>query len=750
MNPHRINLATTPARAGKDNLKQLLAACLLLGTASIAHGQWSASGNNLRYETPENWVGGVINDTFTGTLGWSNNWNVNIGSRTLPGNFTYHNGDAVNASFTPDGGATWTFTSPRPTFSVEAGDPAWGQILTMGAASRAFTIDFSDNDAVFEISPGLATYIGASGKYDTLALQAVINHAGSITKTGAGKLTLDRQVNITNGGALNVLNGVVRLQSNANNGNAAALRGASAINVTGRGSALDIGPGASGVNFLEATTSVHLNGGALAFGLSANDTQQVGSVTLEGGRSVLGNYRVEGSSPSALVLSSLTRKNAATVNIALSSTGNGALNSIKISGDDSGILASLVGGGGGAGSTNISILPWMTGSLFGHNGEFLNTQDDSMWSSASFVTYSHADGFRVLANEEFYVADSTNLFSNAGNTDNVTVNLGALTVSADKTVNSLRFNTGSTITIGAGKTLTVSSGAMNGQSVAYTIDGASGKLDSGSNPLIFTGRNRATINAGITNSITDPTAAGLIIAQVGSGVTLNGTNTYGGATIIQGNLTVGSSGALPSATTVQVQKSGTLALGNSITASIQRLTGSGMISFNSGNLSSQINIGGGTGAGNTITVNAGGILAPGYGDAVDSLIFGNNARNLTLNEGGEFHFTLAGANEVSMIRNINTAGANTLTINGGTLYLTFLDGYDPAEGSSWTLTSGFNATEGFASNLDIVDLTYGYSYAASFVDDNLVLTLSIPEPSTYIMAFGGLLLLGWNLRRRLG
>lgn len=761
MNPSMIDLAQPPARTGKTHVKRLLGLCVYFGTSCLGFSQWSnTTPNGADYNNSANWVGGVINDTFTGNAGWGGNPTIWLtGSRTVAGDFTFvntfDNSGNSTVKFIPDNGVVWSFTSANPTFIIDPAGPNGSQSINFGDAGRTFTLDFKGNNAVFNISPGAANYFGTN-KVDTFNLAATGTNAASFTKIGAGVITLDRSFNVT--GAVNINNGSVKLIG-GNGVNIGQFVGATALNVTGRGSVLDMGPGGSANTTLLGTTPIHLNAGALAVGLSASNSQSTGRVYLDGGRSVIANYHNDNTSViTTLTLDSLVRQGAgATVNFVFANANTsafGAQSPIKITtGNDANILSSLIGGGGAAGSTNISILPWATAVLAaGTQTSFTGQTDTSYWGGTDLVTYSSAGGFRALTASEYYVADgASKLLSGAGATDNVNLTVSGATVSSSQTINALKIGVSSpTTTIAAGQTLTVTSGAIVTGGNPATFTG--GKLSSGTNALIISGRSNVNMDTEITNSITNASTPGLIVANMGN-VILWKANSYGGSTVVQGYLTLAAGGALPKTSALQIDNSGTVTVNAAVVASSTRLSGSGLLQFATANNGNRFILGATdgplTGANNTVTVNRGGVLSPGDTGRVGALTLGNNVSGLTLNDGGVFEFSLASASSFDRILSTN-AGTNLLTINGGALSLSFLDGYNPEAGTSWTLTSGFNSTAGLASGVTVIDTTYGYTYTTSFVGNNLVLTLtSIPEPSSIALWAGGLAFLGFEARRRM-
>lgn len=672
----------------------------------------------------------------------NNPWNVNMVSatHTVAGDFIYNNTSPANVRFTPNAssGVTWTFASATPTIAVDMGEVNIARTFFMGAGSRSLTWDFQGGNPVFAINADIGN-IGSQNSADTLVLYATVENASSLTKTGGGRLTLMRDTKVD--GSVNVLGGKLSLRNDAGQGR---ILGADKINIVNRGSAVELAPSVDN-NLLDGSP-VNMDAGAITL-MSNGVSASIGSVSLAGGRSMIGNYTA---SDKTFTLSSLTRQNNATVTFAGSSQGGrgvGIGTLFKISGDDSNILSNLVGGGGAAGTTNISILPWASGVVANAN-EF-SPSDTGLWGGTDLITYTSAGGFRALAAGEYFVADNTagKTLADAGATDNVNLTNSA-TLSSAKTVNALKLGNNVTHTINS--VLTITSGAIVGNSASFS---GSGSINSGSEALIISGRGGVNFNIGISNSITDPTAAGVILANVGSGVSFNAANTYGGATVVQGYLNVGHNSGLPSATELRLDRSGSARINANITATVRELSGHGTLTFQIASNTNRLNVGTGlTGANNTLTVGNNGILSPGYGSgefATGTLLLGANVNGLTFDNGSIFQVSIASLTAWDQVENINTNGLNTLTLNGGSIQLNLFDSYSGSVGDSWLLTSGFDVVAGDIANMSVTD-NRGYDWSLSLSDNNILLTLNaVPEPSSaLLLATGAIVILGAGRRFR--
>jgi autotransporter-associated beta strand protein len=184
-----------------------------------------------------------------------------------------------------------------------------------------------------------------------------------------------------------------------------------------------------------------------------------------------------------------------------------------------GTAPTLIGGGGGAGSANISIAPYIA----------VGTNNGNTFGLATFVTHD-ANGLRPLTDSEYFTA--TTDISGAGTTDNVSLTGTATTVTmgGDKTINALRHVSTTAKTInGAGQTLTITSGGIIVTNANLTINAG---VNFGANEGIINlpqgGADRIlTINGPLMGS------AGLILTAEGTGdrLDLRGTNSQFSGTI---------------------------------------------------------------------------------------------------------------------------------------------------------------------------------------------------------------------------
>jgi len=204
----------------------------------------------------------------------------------------------------------------------------------------------------------------------------------------------------------------------------------------------------------------------------------------------------------------------------------------KVNDPDKNLLAGnagdfLVGAGGAAGTTTMSVVPWM--GIY-NGGGFV--------SPAGFATYDAATGFRALNVATEYSASIT-----AGAEHNVDVD--DISLASDVTVNSLRYGSYQSRNINAGRTLSVTSGGVFFEGTKSVLgksgDSAAGTLNFGSAEGVVSvhATNVGTIGAVVAGS------NGFSKIQSGT-LTLTGVNTYSGPTHVGGGTLQVGDGTNPS------------------------------------------------------------------------------------------------------------------------------------------------------------------------------------------------------------
>ena len=206
----------------------------------------------------------------------------------------------------------------------------------------------------------------------------------------------------------------------------------------------------------------------------------------------------------------LTRANNGTLHIVATGLGD------SDGGDFARVLASsppaLSGGGGAAGSTNVSIIPWA----------YHSTGPNGVLPIRNFLTYG-VTGLRPLAASEY-----VDTLTSPGSLNNVRLTAAATPLNQNQTINSLFYDRAAadTVTL-TGQTLTINSGAILTRSDLLTFDG--GEIAFGSAEGIFHSPDFSSITI---NSVLS--GSGGLTSHLGSGatLTLNGVNTYTGPTAI--------------------------------------------------------------------------------------------------------------------------------------------------------------------------------------------------------------------------
>ncbi|MDR1191106.1 MAG: hypothetical protein LBK60_05485, partial [Verrucomicrobiales bacterium] len=603
-NEHEFVINQTFATAGSANWN------ILSGGGDLGYGWWSIStNNNLR----------VITDDY----------------------FVLKSGDFahVRVGTTPN----WQLAPVSGTFTfiLDAGWTGDSMQFELGQSNNDYTnnkYDFQDNAAVFNITPANVSLIdnGALGP-DVARVHVTATNIRSLTKDGVGTLMLDsnavasgtilHKINVNAGGAVNINNGQIVVSSANLMLDAPRISGAKEYNLNNYGAVLQLIAGTGSGNLIEPDAAINLRSGIFnAYGTTVSANQQVGTVTLKGGRSIIGTAGANQNF--TLTMEKLLREGDTTVNFLF---GNIAT-PIVVS-NAAALEQQLVGG----------ILPWASGQTSGVPSGYSagSAWNNGYFGGGSFITVSGGT-IRMLADAEYY--DTNNLAINAAPTtanvrlrvdSNVDTN-GTLTVST--TINALRvtgwntqmrFQNNATLTLTSGALMFSSEGG-NGLGNPNIAGNASGALNTNARPLIIQGgANSTAINIPYINSITDNTQAGLIVAmKAGSSIELNPfgsgvMNEYGGYTLVQsGSLIARKTGALNMNAALLLDKPGTLTIGsiyNNIGAliAVTELRGDGKVDFAAGTDASpnQLNINAsirsGEGVNNTIAVGAGGVIAPG-------------------------------------------------------------------------------------------------------------------------------------------
>ncbi|MEO8613742.1 MAG: autotransporter-associated beta strand repeat-containing protein [Luteolibacter sp.] len=527
----------------------------------------------------------VANGYSGGTTVNSGNLQFSSGAVPSSGLITINSGGALNSTGAFTTVATWLSSGKIATGSS-------GSIALTGNSANA--IDFTGYSNLMLGASSAATYSGAltaagttyrlGGGGSTLTVSSGLNASGNSLVVGADGST--GTVVLT---AANAYTGATTLNSGTLSLSGPTGTVASSAVTANAGSALSFDSTASGAT---RAASVTLKDAALTVtgNATSNSVDTItGALTLDK-PSTWGNVGANtvtvtaGAMNAQLVAGSLVRANNGAVffrgtNLGQNTIASNTAGASNIS-FSTAPSAQLVGGGGAAGTTTISILPWAVGSTTAGG------------VPTGFVTYD-ANGIRVLSSGAGEYA--TTITGGASTTDNVMLSAAGGTVTANgaTTINSLFLNNAAaTTTVLAGTgALTVTSGAiyadfsLGGNNdvlvISKQIDfgavegviGTMGTLNS--KTLSFSG--------GISGSggITIYTANATATNQ--GGVNLGAANTYTGDTIINGQAIAANVNALANfannGRTGDVYVNGTLGLSGSNNSSVRMngLWGNGRI-----------------------------------------------------------------------------------------------------------------------------------------------------------------------------
>jgi len=469
------------------------------------------------------------------------------GNLYLLGANTYTGGTHFNGGVTSIGG------------SAAVGDSVFG------AAGPGNGLSFNGGTAFFNTSGGLTTdrdiFIDAGGATMVTNTSTTLN--GVIS--GSGTLT---SKSLSGGTAL-------RLTGANTFAGATVLRGPSVANIAypsmilsgdgslASGSSFDImgtltldNSAASVTDRVSDSAPITLRGGALMSvgNAGAGFSETVGAVTAQSGFSTI-HITPGASAVNTLTLAGLSRANNSTIALRggnLGDTPGAGVSNIYVSS-----APALVGGGGAAGSTNISIIPFAIGNTLAGN-----SLQEAGQAGTSFVTYG-ANGVRTLATTEFAAGFGINP------TDNVRVT-SETAAPGSSTVNSLLLAPSGPTTIGAplltGGTINVTSGAvLYSPTVASVPQGGfvSADLNFGNAEGIISNTSRLTMtgvlsgSGGLTLSSTSPTA------NLGAPtLNLTAANTYSGTTTINSGV-IGFSGLIDNGVAGTFGTSGKIVLNGS-------------------------------------------------------------------------------------------------------------------------------------------------------------------------------------------
>jgi autotransporter-associated beta strand protein len=509
-----------------------LAACSLLpglpvGAATVGWNQ-SAAGT-YDYNDPGNWVGGDINGI----------WDL---SNTIPSSQTItFAADTILSTgflFEYDGSAQELLRGTGADRTITLG----GDIVhNTNSNTRAITFGSNTTNQALNVDLGgvARTFTVGSGRtlgfVNAISNGSLITSGGTLNFSGAntyfGTTTINSGVFSLNGTTGSSANSDFTVQAgdgspstltfNSNSGS--GITRAMSVTLNGAGSANGASfnvVGNSGANTIDTiTNALTASAGFAQVTVTANAAKnarlEAGSFARNAGATVL----FRGSTLGASTIASQTAGNA-NVQFDLAPT--------------------LVGAGGAAGTSTVSILKGAYGDTLS-NG-------DGFSATGGLVTYDATSGVRVLGASEYQSSiadgqtalDNIRLVNNSGTGATVTLNLNT-------TVNSLSLNVGdedSSITLSGTGTLILNSGTLYAWSASPADNGAEMTLNNtidlngGEGVFLFdtAGSSQGTGGARlqITGAVTNDGGQGVTFGSGGGVLEFSGTesNTYTGATTV--------------------------------------------------------------------------------------------------------------------------------------------------------------------------------------------------------------------------
>jgi autotransporter-associated beta strand protein len=323
-------------------------------------------------------------------------------------------------------------------------------------------------------------------------------------------------------------------------------------------------------------------------------------------------------------------------------------------------------------------------------------------------------------------------------TNDVDAPTGTSTISANRTINSLRFNQSlntSTVSINSNRTLTVATGGILETSTvgtkSVTISGANLTTGNGKDLIVHQNNPNAsmTISANISGS-----GLGLTKSGVGN-LILSGTKNYNGVTTVNGGtLTLNSTGNINAVNGVVMLNTGGTLLQNSGTALTRSITFNGGTLGGSGQYTGNINMG-----------SSSGHLSPGAAGvgSIGTLTIGGTG-NVTLGSASVLDFdltnTTAGNYDVLAL----SGTSRNLTLDG-TINITSSTG---VTAGNYPIITGITGT--FVDNiLNFGTVPSGHSSWSYYKDGTTLYVHAAPEPGTVVLLATGLLgLLAYAWRKR--
>ena len=555
-----------------------------------------------------------------------------------------------------------------------------------------------------------------------LTIGSALTGTGNLIKdgTGTGKLILSGTSTAYAAGIF-VNNGVLQITSNS------ALGNTTGTTTVSSGAALELNSGSS----LSSAEQISIGGSGLSSG---------GAI-----RNIAGTNTLSG----ALTLSTDSRINSDAGTLTLSGAIGGSGKNLTVGGAGATTITGAVGtGAGGVTKDGAGTLTFSGGTANTYTGDTTVNAGTLALSKTAAVT-SIAGNLIVNAGT---ISQTTG--SQLATTSTITLNGGTYTLSdgtasaITQTVQSLNTASGSTVSLGAGDTLTVSGSGIS--NVNGTITGTGALVTASTGTVYLGGANTysggTTIGSVATAANSTALGTGAVTVssggnlQVQGGVTLAnsftlngpGTNANDGAIEnFSGNNTVSGNIALGTAARIQ-SSSGTLTLSNAGT-----LTGTGLALTIGGNGDTTVNRGINTGTGGTLTKDGTGTL---------TLAAANNYTGATTLSAGTTRLTAAGVFSDSSALTVSTGAILNLNANSETV-----GSLQSTSGAGGTIEFG-GATLTLAAGASSFGGDFGFSNGTIVINSgqSLTLTDSFNASNINIVLNGGSLFLGSGLNQTFG
>jgi fibronectin-binding autotransporter adhesin len=503
---------------------------------------------------------------------YSGNTQLNLGTLQL------NNASALGSTGSLVFNGGWV-QNPSTTVALTIADPVVvkNNVNVSGAGATPQGIAFSSTTAVDLGQAGGAPVFNILPTSSATTFNApLVNNesfAVGLFKTGAGALVLT-VANLFNGATTisplppsNAPFGLPLINANGayptgGAGGQITLNAAGAL-ASGNAGVIIVGPGANstgattgGTLLLDNTAQnvnnrlggssvpLDLQGGAFQIigNTSSNSSESFGPLTVDAGNSTINLSIASGSTSTSLqaTAASLTRSNFGVLSLVGTSLGKSAAGTNGVASltltNSATATGALVGGGGAIGTTNISIVPWISGETSAFGSASVNT----------FVTFNSSYGFHPLTSSEY--SSITTLTSGSSTTNNIEYSSGTTsTLTSATTINALNFADSANIS-GAGPLIITSGAILARTAVSATI---SSSLVAGSTgtpaELVVFGPGSLVVNGAMTSS-------GLTIGSTGT-ITLGGANSNltGNIALDSGTLTVTAANQFGAASSVVFQ-----------------------------------------------------------------------------------------------------------------------------------------------------------------------------------------------------